>query len=1157
MEENRFNRNVGTIGNVTLNSVHFTTDGQRGWAVGTQGAIVATHDGGQSWQPQTSGVTSQLRSVHFSADGQRGWAVGSEGAIVATRDGGQSWQPQASGVKRHLLSVQFSPDGQRGWAVGLTGTIIVTRDGGQNWQQQASGVVKFLASVQFNADGTRGWAVGEEGEVKATRDGGQSWQPQASGLTSPLENVHFSPDGQRGWTVGGIGTIIATRDGGQSWQPQASEVNSWLKNVHFSADGQRGWAVGTEGMIFATRDGGQSWQPQQSGVNNFLFSVHFNADGQRGWAVGNGGTIIATGDGGQSWQVMSRYARGVAPWYFLVTGLLLLVCVVLLVWRMRRMNQLGDRIAFEAIADAPLERADQDLLGFAPIADALAAFLRHEKTLPSLTIAFTAAWGQGKSSMMGLMRARLQAAGAPTVWFNAWHHQKEPVLLAALLSAVVAQGIPPWLTLYGLRFRSKLVWARFCKRPLAGAGPTLLFFGSGLAALCLAAWWLVTPALPHGDAAWAAPHPMFTQVANLVHDAIASVTGTTAVESLLSGEWARFVRESLGAFGQQPSKILPLVIAAAMLGSLFLLVTHFCRPFPANPGALLFSMGAKFSLSQAEDQTTLRQRFRDHFKDVTRALQPRTLTVFIDDLDRCKPAKSAEMLEAVNYLTDSGLCFVVLGMARAIVEAQLGETYGTLADRAAEFERARKAASPLPAEAAAPAPNSDPAQVRLDYARQYLKKLIQIEVPVPTFGAPQMRALLSRESAQAQQRHLAFHRFFDQAERWRADFWRTLRFLLPAIVIGWLSFQGWLWLQDKDVVAETAHNQGDQMVAKAEADLTAEARKYVLYLRREVALASAAAAPSQTAPATAAKAGSKPTPTAAASSALPLIERTSHLREAERWLEQAEHEADRMKEHQRIRQPEARDHANDNRQKAQTRLAALAKADQAYQQLIAAKTVAPGTKDTEGDALAPLRERPPGGASAAPAQNAIPFALAIPLGMLLIVGAAGLLSRGRYVIVEGQTFKDALKQWQAVLLAHESMQAPREAKRFLNLSRYLTLRVNAAQYLGWSWWRRVSARIWKLESSAGAKAVDEAVIVALTTLLMTRPKHVQGASIGQFLRDPRAFLNRIDHPTDADAHYVQAVGTALGAAGGGAAAPTWSVENVAHFLNAAGELKQS
>ena len=98
-EINRHNRVVGKIGSSAINSVVFAADGQRGWAVGTEGTILGTRDSGQRWQPQKNEVRADLTSVAFAADGQRGWAVGEGGTILGTRDGGQSWQPQTSGAR--------------------------------------------------------------------------------------------------------------------------------------------------------------------------------------------------------------------------------------------------------------------------------------------------------------------------------------------------------------------------------------------------------------------------------------------------------------------------------------------------------------------------------------------------------------------------------------------------------------------------------------------------------------------------------------------------------------------------------------------------------------------------------------------------------------------------------------------------------------------------------------------------------------------------------------------------------------------------------------------------------------------------------------------------------------------------------------------------
>jgi hypothetical protein len=109
-----------------IKSVHVSTDGRHGWAVGDNGTIVATEDGGGHWTPQTSPTKNDLSGVAFAADGRHGWAVGDNGTIVATEDGGGHWTPQTSPTPNNLRGVAFAADGRHGWAVGVKGTIFIT-----------------------------------------------------------------------------------------------------------------------------------------------------------------------------------------------------------------------------------------------------------------------------------------------------------------------------------------------------------------------------------------------------------------------------------------------------------------------------------------------------------------------------------------------------------------------------------------------------------------------------------------------------------------------------------------------------------------------------------------------------------------------------------------------------------------------------------------------------------------------------------------------------------------------------------------------------------------------------------------------------------------------------------------------------------------------
>jgi photosystem II stability/assembly factor-like uncharacterized protein len=285
----------------TLNAVDFVDTGH-GWAVGDNGVILATEDGGNSWIQQTSWTTNRLEGVAF-CDLNHGWVVGQAGLILETSDGGHTWLIQDSGISADLYAVAFS-DSRHGWAVGqavedagagASGTILATRDGGTTWTAQAAGVINWLQSVSC-ADDDHAWAVGPDG-VLATTNGGVTWNAQ---FTRSCGDVAFT-DASHGWaTSWGSGSFSATADAGTHWTTQNSGVSFLGRTSVATCDPNHAWVVGAYGTIAATIDGGASWSAQSSGLSTDLLGVDF-VDDSHGWAVGYGGTILVTADGGAAW----------------------------------------------------------------------------------------------------------------------------------------------------------------------------------------------------------------------------------------------------------------------------------------------------------------------------------------------------------------------------------------------------------------------------------------------------------------------------------------------------------------------------------------------------------------------------------------------------------------------------------------------------------------------------------------------------------------------------------------------------------------------------------------------------------------------------------------------------------------------------------------
>ena len=267
-------------------------DAVNGWVSGSSGLILHTTDGGTSWSPQTSGVSTPiLRNIEFF-DALTGWTIGDNGTILSTTDGGVTWSPQTSGVSSTLRHT-FFVTALEGWCCGASGTILHTSDGGANWTQQTSGTTIGLMSIQF-IDALNGWAVGSSGGtplgiILHTTDGGANWAAQTAPNTSNLNTCYFT-DLMNGWAAGNAGTIFETVDGGMNWTTQLNPSANNVRGTYFTSTTD-GWAVGDAGSIVNTVDGGINWATQTSSTNQILRDVEF-VNTNRGWAVGVAGTIV-------------------------------------------------------------------------------------------------------------------------------------------------------------------------------------------------------------------------------------------------------------------------------------------------------------------------------------------------------------------------------------------------------------------------------------------------------------------------------------------------------------------------------------------------------------------------------------------------------------------------------------------------------------------------------------------------------------------------------------------------------------------------------------------------------------------------------------------------------------------------------------------------
>lgn len=196
-----------------------THNGERYVAVGDRGGIILSTDGAR-WEQAPVPVRAALTAVAF-ADAQNGWAVGHDAAIVATRDGGKTWELQHfdPAAEKPFLDVLFL-DAQRGFAVGAYALFLATEDGGRTWTEVDAPSIRE-EEVHFNSLVRLGngslFIAGESGMLAVSGDQGKTWQR----LTSPYESSFFGalPVGDKGALIYGLrGNVYLTQDvGSNKW----------------------------------------------------------------------------------------------------------------------------------------------------------------------------------------------------------------------------------------------------------------------------------------------------------------------------------------------------------------------------------------------------------------------------------------------------------------------------------------------------------------------------------------------------------------------------------------------------------------------------------------------------------------------------------------------------------------------------------------------------------------------------------------------------------------------------------------------------------------------------------------------------------------------------------------------------------------------------
>jgi photosystem II stability/assembly factor-like uncharacterized protein len=272
-------------------------EGQRGVAVGAFGTVLATADGGSTWERQAFPMSNLALMSVTMRDGKC-IAVGQIG-LAYTSDDCKAWKAVPTGTKSRLLAVDMNRQGLA-YAIGGFGTILRSTDWGKTWAAQTvdwtnittDGAEPHLYDLHIAEDGTV-TAVGEFELVLRSNGEGSAWKVLHKGERS-LFGLTVT-DGGKLYAVGQSGAFLMSTNDGAAWNSVATGTGAILTGIHASAKGEI-TASGINSVV-ASADGGATWTSNPSRlVRSAAYQALASSEGSGGkrrlLAVGAGGSII-------------------------------------------------------------------------------------------------------------------------------------------------------------------------------------------------------------------------------------------------------------------------------------------------------------------------------------------------------------------------------------------------------------------------------------------------------------------------------------------------------------------------------------------------------------------------------------------------------------------------------------------------------------------------------------------------------------------------------------------------------------------------------------------------------------------------------------------------------------------------------------------------
>lgn len=308
-----------------------------GIAVGFDGSIVKTQDGGNTWEVINSEISTQIKEIGFF-NHLDGFAItwnATGGDLIRSYDGGYNWEYDTivpngefynmriygstcylfnkssqlmkstnAGEDWELYDIPSFPPGygywdmqfvndNTGYLCNTMGTLVKTNDGGVTWVDKSL-LDEYNFTSLFFINEEKGWLIDYNGKtILRTQSGGNGWT-----FTNLGEDYIFQPEDiffineEIGFVATNEAVLFKTINGGDTWEEFYVFSGGYNAEIYFINENE-GW-YSASSRIYHTYDGGETWNAPQS-FSNTPLRCQFFLDEEKGW-IGGGSGLVATYD---------------------------------------------------------------------------------------------------------------------------------------------------------------------------------------------------------------------------------------------------------------------------------------------------------------------------------------------------------------------------------------------------------------------------------------------------------------------------------------------------------------------------------------------------------------------------------------------------------------------------------------------------------------------------------------------------------------------------------------------------------------------------------------------------------------------------------------------------------------------------------------------